>query len=208
MTVRAVTGEFAVVTLDGESGLFGVIEVRRVDGSQVSVASLMFNVADGAVGYRDLAMDSLSSLHSPGNLIVADETSAPVDIEVVIVAIVAAVWILQPLVSDTEPAGHEIDLIFLCERRHSARDQNHRHYEEKSTDPDTPHPALTGTRISSTKWDHRHWTISVCGIPGRPVVRGGAKISGVRARGIVSSQGSLTPDLNLVLLILTHEHLI
>ena len=33
VTVRAVTGECAVVTLDGESGLFGVIEVCRIDGS-------------------------------------------------------------------------------------------------------------------------------------------------------------------------------
>jgi len=33
MTVRAVTAEFAVVTLDRESGFFGVIEVRRIDGS-------------------------------------------------------------------------------------------------------------------------------------------------------------------------------
>ena len=197
-----------MVTLDSESGLFGVIEIRRIDGSQVGVASLMFCMAHGAVVNSGLAMDSLARSHSPGDQIVADETSVPVDIEVVVVAIVAAVWILQPLVSDTEPAGHEIDLIFLCERRHSARDQNHRQYEEKTTDPDTPHPALTGTRISSTKWDHRHWTISVCGIPGRPVVRGGAKISGVRARGIVFSQGSLAPDPNLALLILTHEHLI
>jgi len=168
----------------------------------------MFNVADGAVGYRDLAMDSLSRLHSPGNLIVADETSISVDVEIVIVATVAAVWILQPLVSDTETARHVIDLIFLCERRHSARDQNHRQYEEKATDPDTPHPALTGVSISLTKWNHRHWTFGVCGIPGRPVVRGGAELFGNRARGIVFSQCTLAPDPNLMLLIFTHEHLI
>jgi len=95
----------------------------------------MFNVADGAVGYRDLAMDSLSRLHSPGYLIVADETSISVDVEVIIVAAVAAVWILQALVSDAEATGHVIDLVVLSERRRCARDQNRRKKEEKDRFP-------------------------------------------------------------------------
>lgn len=207
VTVRAVTGEFAVETLDGESSLFSVIEIRRIDGTQISVASLMFNVAHGAISDRNVPMDSLLRIHSFRNLIVADETSVPVDIEVVIVATVAAVWILQPLVSDTEPAGHEIDLIFLGERRPNARDQNHRQYEEKTTDPDTPHRARAGMRIAMRNWTHRHWRLRMFGLLGRLLACDRAKSFGNRARGILSSQCTLAPNSKIVLPILTCEYL-
>jgi len=126
VTVRAVTGKFTVVSLDGESGLSGMIEVRRVNGSQVSVASLVLGVAHGTVLDRGIAMDSLFCGHAPGDQIVADETSVSIDIEIVVVAVLAAVWILEPFVGKAEATWHEVDLVFLCERRHRARDQNRR----------------------------------------------------------------------------------
>jgi hypothetical protein len=149
MTVRAVTGEFAVVTLDGETGFFGMIEVRHVNGSEVCIAPLVLDVAHGAVLNSDLAMDSLFGSHSLGDQIVADETIFSDNIEVIVVAVFAAVWILEPFVSEAEAAGHVVDLVFLCERRHCAGDQNHRHGEHKNPAPKTLHPALAGSRSAS-----------------------------------------------------------
>jgi hypothetical protein len=161
MAVRAVTGEFTVVSLDGETCFFGVIEVRRVDGSEVRVASLVLGVAHGTVLNRGIAMDSLFGGHSLGDQVVADETSFPVNIEVIVMAVFAAVWILESLVREAEATGHVVDLVFLCERRHCAGDQNRRQNKKQMTNLETPHPALIGIRFALSKSKHRHWRLMV-----------------------------------------------
>jgi len=117
VAVRAVTGKFAVVALDGESSLFGVIEVRWINGPQIRVASLVLGVAHGAVLNGSIAMDSLFCGHSFGDQIMADETPVSVDVEIIVVAVLAAVWILEAFMSEAEAAGHVIDLVFLRQRR-------------------------------------------------------------------------------------------
>ncbi len=188
MTVRAVTGEFAVVTLDGETGFFGVIEVRHVNGSEVCIAPLVLDVAHGAVLNSDLAMDSPFGSHSLGDQIVADETIFSDNIEVIVVAIFAAVWILEPLVREAEAAGHVIDLVFLCQRRYCAGDKNHRQGEKKKNTPKKLHPVLAGMRFAAPHEGHCHQRLSVYGIRGPPRCHGRAKIFGGHARDFLSSQ--------------------
>jgi hypothetical protein len=206
MAVRAVTGELAVVTLDGESGLSGVIEVRRVDGSQVSVASLVLGVAHGAVLNGSIAMDSLFCGHSFGDQIMANETSFSIDVEVIVVAVLAAVWILEAFMSEAEAAGHVVDLVILCERRHRARDQNGRQNEYQKTTPKKRHPTLIGIRFTSSKTGHRYWRLNLYGITEPPRVRGGAKIFGSPIRQFQFSQcvPSFTTS-DQVILNFTHE---
>jgi hypothetical protein len=144
VTVRTVTGEFAVEPSEGESGLFGVIEVRRVNGSQIRVPPMVFGMACRAVVHRDFSMGPLFGGDAPRDLIVAHETPVAVDVEVGIVTVVAAVGIFKTLVGETEETGHVIDTEFLTDRGNRAKGQ----HESQKNGPESPQSISPDMKIS------------------------------------------------------------
>lgn len=169
MTVRAITGELAVVTHDVEPGLFNVIEALRVNGPEIRISPLVFGMAYRAVANRDFPMDALLRGHSPGDLIVTDQTTVSVDIEIVVVAAVAAVGIFQAFVSEAQVTGHEIDLVFLCEHGQDARGHSTHQKECPEARSEPSDWARVDTRTTLMAW--------------RPDLRRGARFGISRYRG-------------------------
>ena len=132
MTVRTFTGELAVVTRDGESRLTGVIEVLPIERPQISIPPLVFDMADGTITHGDLSMEALLCGHPSGDLIVTDQAPVAIDVEVVVMAVVAAVGIFEAFVSEAQPPGHEIDLFFLRECGQGAA--NHGDRQKRSSE--------------------------------------------------------------------------
>ncbi len=102
-----------MVPLEGEAGFVGVIKIFPFDGSEIGVTPLVLDVAYGAVIGRGLAMEPFPGGDAVTNLIVADQTPIAIDLEIVVVAAVAAFRVFKALVGQAEPTGHEIDVVFL-----------------------------------------------------------------------------------------------
>lgn len=121
-----------------------MIEVRRVDKSQIRVAPLMFGVAHCTVVHRDLAMDSLFGGDAPCDLFVADQAPVAVDVEIEVVAAVAALGIFKTLVGEIEETRHVVDTEFLTDRGNRAKGQ----HESQKDGPESPRIFPSDVRIS------------------------------------------------------------
>ena len=157
MAILALPGKFAVVAHEPKSGFVGVVETSGIQRPKICVATLMFGMTNRAIAYCDLAMYPLPSRHSILNLIVANQTTISVGVEVIVVAVVATVWIFETFVGEAEPSRHEIDVLFLGADGHDAGRQKHRHQSSRDRFPGSANPPfdLWHFRLMSHGW-HRN----------------------------------------------------
>ena len=104
----------------------------------------MFGVAHCTVVHRDLAMDSLFSGDALCDLVVADQAPVAVDVEIEVVAAVAALGIFKTLVGETEETRHVVDTEFLTDRGNRAKGQ----HESQKDGPESPRIFPSDVRIS------------------------------------------------------------
>jgi len=82
VAARAVARELTVRTLEGETGLFRMVEVVAVDRQQIGVATAVLCMTHRAVVRGDLAVHALSRRYPRFDLVVTYEAPGTVDVEV------------------------------------------------------------------------------------------------------------------------------